>query len=364
MPPTPPSGSPESGDNDQARSGDPLRDVAEFLREQRDLPGQRDAAPLSEDAASYARALGEALGLGERFSGLRQPLAALAELAELARARGFLDSADGPAMRYPADFGPLSDTDLYGDEQYWLTEADDATLRAVQEDLRRAGLPVDQPSMPTRQIPPQGSPILASNPTGPAARVPDSDPNHAADHVPTPESVDQTRDRLVRRFDLSDADLAHLGDTVAHLRYRNLLRAAMVEAMAAAVDRVAGISGPTLRAQAEGARDGWARRLRVDPDTLVRDPDRAIADARAEVRREADDILDLADAVRVTEGGDNPDGSRRYNIQVDGDRVPARLVPDGDSRWRVEESERLDPPAGIAVGHEPRGYAISVDLDV
>ncbi|WP_214516799.1 hypothetical protein [Nocardia salmonicida] len=348
MPPTPPQG-PSSPDGGQpggrsGRDGDPLRNLAEFFREQRDQPSQRSAEPLSGDAAEHARVLADALDLGAPFTTLREPLAALAELAELAGARGFLDSADGPRMRFPDDFGPLSDTQRYGDEQYWLSEAEDSTLREIQQDLRRAGLPVDEPAPPAPALPrsPDGAAILASS------TDPDTAPS-STDRAPVPESVEQTRDRLVRQFDLTDTDLRQLGDTVANLRYRNLLRAGMVEAMAAATDRAAGIADPALRTQAEATRDDWARRLRIDPGALALDPARVVADARAAVRREALDIRDLADAVRCVEI--RPDGAvdeaaaRRYNFDIDGDHVPARLVADGESGWRVEEAERLDAPA-------------------
>ncbi|MGK8511915.1 hypothetical protein ACRS5S_29130 [Nocardia asiatica] len=478
-PPTPPAGAqPPTGGRPEGprRTGNPVRDLVEFLREQRDWPNQRDANPLTEAEAEHVRRLAEALGLDETFTVLRDPLAALAELAELARVRGFLDDADGPRMRYPDDFEPLTSEERYGDEQFWLAEAPEDDLRAVRDDLSRAGLPIEEPhpprlsAAPTNRGPlPAADGRLASvDPAGPASverehlttqrdaaareladaraeladarrglpvndedltrdalddaleglrsrtrRVDEQQPwqeritqlEHAARRVfdtedevarledalahaprsaeqhsndaesnplghstpgsahpedasadpasraPRLEPIERTRDRLAHRFGLHEADLSpeNLGATVADLRYRNLLRAGMVEALAAAAERARATDHPALRAQVTATRDTWARRLRIDPAELDRDPDATVARARAAVRRDAEAIADLADAVQAALGQtggqlSEPGATRRYTLEVDDERVPARLVADENDGWRVEMPERLDAP--------------------
>ncbi|WP_280300188.1 hypothetical protein [Nocardia abscessus] len=508
-PPTPPANAePPAGGGPAGprRTGNPVRDVVEFLREQRDWPNQREAGPLTEAEVEHVRLLAEALGLDETFTVLRDPLAALAELAELARARGFLDDADGPRMRYPDDFEPLTSDERYGDEQFWLAEAPEDGLREVRDDLRRVGLPIEQPRPPQLPAAPTGPGSLP--PVEPGGRVASADPSDPApagperpsaqrdaasgepadaqvgraetrrgesvhpsaqrdaaareladaqadlanarrglpvndgdltrdalddaldglrsrtmrvdeqrpwqdrvaeleraarrvfdaedevarlddalaqptrpaesndaglevdsgrtqlapegaarsgeapaSRAPRPEPIDRTRDRLARRFALDEADLSpeNLGATIADLRYRNLLRAGMVEALAAATERARDTVDPDLRAQATATRDTWARRLRIDPAHLDRDPDATVAGARAAVRRDAESIADLADAARAARsrtGAEPPEPgeTRRYTLEVDDERVPARLVADENDGWRVEVPERLDAP--------------------
>src|SRR5690606_1081121 len=139
----PPGGPPRLADEPGSGpfTGDPLRDLAAFLRAEADRPAQLDARTPAGDDAERMRRFAAALGLEAVFGELRDPAAALAELAEIARARGFLDDVENaPRMRYPADFAELTATERYGDEEYWHNEADPETAREIREELRRAGL--------------------------------------------------------------------------------------------------------------------------------------------------------------------------------------------------------------------------------
>ncbi|MFI2232485.1 WXG100-like domain-containing protein [Nocardia testacea] len=419
-PPPPPGdpGGPDGGDpggtgtlpaghSGAPRQGDPLGDLASFLREMVNWPAQRAAIPPTGAAAEHARRLPEHLGLVEVFGELRDPLAALAELAEIARARGFFDDLDdGPRMRYPGDFAELSAAERYGDEQYWRHEADPELAAAMRTDLLRAGLPVEDPQLPAGEPQPElpadrpdtGSPAArpdghagtVARPDGeaPAARLdgevtpvprsgetppdgpdggtaagrpgstpPDRGPGtggaeHGAGPVPRLESVEGTRDTVAHRLgiDQEALDPDHLGATVSDHRYRTLLRAGAVEALAAAQVRLDAATDPAERAARRGIRDMWARLLGTDPEQVNRDPAQVLDRARVGVVRTADELAALADSAvaarRQPEPGPAEAGhTRRANVVVEGRRVPIRLIADDGDRWRVAESDRAALPA-------------------
>lgn len=96
-------------------------------------------------------------------------------------------------------------------------------------------------------------------------------------------------------------------------------------------------------------------RLNVDPTDLDDRAGQTIDRLRSEVLRRITDIDELADAVLATrqeQSGES--GGRRYVITVDGDRVPVRLVDDGNGGWRVEAPERLRPTVERPEASEPK----------
>ncbi|WP_222596517.1 YwqJ-related putative deaminase, partial [Nocardia neocaledoniensis] len=188
---------------------DLLNDVHQFLRELSDLPpsAHADTPPLTPEQAEQVRRLAEALGLGEALTGQRDPLGALAEIADMARARGFLDSALDPdaelgkPMRYPDDYEPLDVDELQDGLDQWRVEGDPEVRSEIAEDLRRAGLDDGaRPALGTDPEPnPQATPLQPSSilPPEDGARQPGG---------PRIEPAQQAMDRLAARFgvDLSD----------------------------------------------------------------------------------------------------------------------------------------------------------------
>uniref|UniRef100_UPI00245898F2 hypothetical protein n=1 Tax=Nocardia gipuzkoensis TaxID=2749991 RepID=UPI00245898F2 len=99
------------------------------------------------------------------------------------------------------------------------------------------------------------------------------------------------------------------------------------------------------RARSRAGR--WGRPATPPPSPPVRA--RSWAGAAAAGGRDAEAIADLADAVRAARsrtGAEPPEPgeTRRYTLEVDDERVPARLVADENGGWRVEVPERLDAP--------------------
>ncbi len=328
-PDAPTEGSTRPADPEAATRPDPMADIETFLTRHAE-----NATPVvrTEAEQAHARRLAEALGLDRVLAEHPDPLGALRELAEMARARGFLgDFATGEPprpMRHPDDFAPLEEVDrVYGDEPYWRSEASQRHLDDIAQYLRDT----DQTETPTPR--PRAADPDATRPAEPAT----TDPS------PRLRSLDDVREELLRRFDLTETQVTdeNLARTIADLRYRNLLRAGAVEALADAVarhDRATADEADTAAA----VRDAWARRLGVDPADLTPE---YLAALRRSVLREASDIADLADVVQTLRQPPAAGEERRYVVDVDGERVPVRLVADGDGGWRVEIPTRVDAPA-------------------
>ncbi|NEW58720.1 hypothetical protein GV794_24220 [Nocardia cyriacigeorgica] len=300
----------------------PFADVVDFLREVA-LRNQADPVPLSDRDRAHVARLAELLGLGERLTRHPDPLGALAELAELALVHGFLDAALNPdagplrPMRYPADF----------------------TYPA--------------PDQPGLWFPPEGQapPAPAPDPVG------ESVPRSGNVLMPEVNPIAEVATELARKYGLGadDLDTARLAGTVTAEQYRNLVRAAVVEALADAVARLDTVTDPDGVAATTAERDRWAGCLDVDLGDLTDRPDQTVDRLRGDVLRRIADINDLADAVladRQEQSGET--GGRRYTITVDGDRVPVRLVDDGNGGWRVEAPERLRPAVERPERQEPK----------
>ncbi|MGF0315119.1 hypothetical protein [Nocardia fluminea] len=314
---------------------DVLNDVHQFLQELSDLPpsATADTPPLTPEQAEQVRVLAEALGLGDALTGQRDPLGALAEIADMARARGFLDSALDPdaelgkPMRYPDDYEPLDVDELSDGLDHWRVEGDPQVRAEMAEELRLAGLDDARPSLGTEPEPnPQATPLHPSSilPPEDGTRQPGG---------PRIEPAQQAMDRLAARFGV---DLADAGSLDA-ARYRQLLRAGAVEAFAAAVRHAEAATDPQQRALREAVARRWAARLGLPADPgLARAAD-DINRLRAGVTRDAADMAHLYQMVRT----DLDD--RVLSLDVDGDKILVRLVADGPDAWHLEPLARIEP---------------------
>ncbi|MGW8654341.1 hypothetical protein ACWGMO_33560, partial [Nocardia salmonicida] len=318
----------------QQRS-DLIDDVRRFLQDLADLPpsAHADAPPLTPEQSEQVRRLAEALGLGEVLTGQRDPLGALAEIADMARARGFLDSALDPdaelgtPMRYPDDYGPLDLDQLQDGLEHWRVEGDPEARTDIADDLRRAGL--DDASRPGLGAEPEPDP--QAQPLRPSAVLPPDD--GAQPGAPRMEPAQQAVDRLAARFGV---DLTDPGSLDA-ARYRQLLRAGAVEAFASAVRHAEAATDPQQRAVRETVARRWAARLGLPADPgLVRAAD-DITRLRASVGRDAADLAHL-DRLAHTELDD-----RMLSVDVGGDQTVVRRVEDGPDAWHLEPVARPEP---------------------
>ncbi|MEU4319040.1 hypothetical protein AB0F85_16210 [Nocardia fluminea] len=329
---------------------DLIDDVRRFLQDLADLPPSThaDASPLTPQQAEQVRRLAEALGLGDALTGQRDPLGALAEIADMARARGFLDSALDPdaalgaPMRYPDDYGPLDLDQLQDGLEHWRVEGDPATRAEIADDLRRAGL--DDASRPGLGAEPEPDP--QAQPLRPSAVL--SPDDGAQPGAPRMEPAQQALDRLAARFGV---DLTDPGSLDA-ARYRQLLRAGAVEAFASAVRHAEAATDPRQRAVRETVARRWGARLGLPADPgLVRAAD-DIVRLRASVARDAADLAHL-DRLARTELDD-----RMLSVDVDGDQTVVRRVEDGPDAWHLEPVARPEPapraPAGETVRETPK----------
>ncbi|MEV0252272.1 deaminase domain-containing protein [Nocardia sp. NPDC050712] len=345
---------------------DPLAAIREFLNTPNYVDPQNPPVVTDADRA-HAQRLDALLGLDGLLGNHPDPIGALQELAEVAAVRDIFagpDSVDPTRTLQPKDFtDPVDIEKLYGPEQYWRNEADPTRRAEIEAELaaiRRAEIeaePAARGQLPAPNPTPNPTPEIA--PGKPAEVAPASTTNN--DVVPRVASAAQVRNELANQFGRTDTDLNHrnLPATIADLRMRNLLRAGAVEVLAAAVGRHLASTDPAARAQIAATRDTWARRLGVSPAALNADPARVLAEQRAAVLRAANDVADLADVVQVLRQprGAEP-GVLRY-ANVDGERVPVRLVPDADNGWRVVSRDRLAAPAipdrpALPPGEEPK----------
>ncbi|MFC9474166.1 hypothetical protein ACFTS5_18465 [Nocardia sp. NPDC056952] len=327
----------DAGDEPQRayQRRDFLNDVHQFLQELSDLPPSvtADTPPLTPQQAEQIRVLADALGLGDALTGQRDPLGALAEIADMARARGFLDSALDPdaelgtPMRYPDDYEPLDVDELQDGLDHWRVEGDPQVRAEMAEELRLAGLDDARPALGADPEPnPQATPLHPSSilPPEDGARQPGG---------PRIEPAQQAMDCLAARFGV---DLTDAGSLDA-ARYRQLLRAGAVEAFAAAVRHAEAATDPQQRALREAIARRWAARLGLPADPgLVRAAD-DINRLRAGVTRDAGDMAHLYQMVR-TELDD-----RVLSLDVDGDKMLVRLVADGPDAWHLEPLARIEP---------------------
>ncbi|WP_336085378.1 WXG100-like domain-containing protein [Nocardia sp. SSK8] len=329
-----------------------LNDVHRFLRELGDLPPSTtaDTPPLTPEQAEQVRILAEALGLGDALTRQRDPLGALAEIADMARARGFLDRALDPdadlgkPMRYPDDYEPLDLDELQDGLDHWRVEGDPRVRDELAEDLRLAGL--DDDSRPALGAEPEPNP--QATPLRPSAILPPDDGTRQPG-APRLEPARQAMDRLAARFgvDLTDAGALDAA------RYRQLLRAGAVEAFAAAVRHAETATDPQQRALREAVARRWAARLGLPADPgLVRAAD-DINRLRAGVARDAGDMAHLYQMVR------HQLDDRVLSLDVDGDKTLVRLVADGPDAWHLEPLERRAPkpfrhPTDTAVEVAPK----------
>ncbi|MBF6171408.1 hypothetical protein IU476_07980 [Nocardia blacklockiae] len=299
---------------DSAAQRRPLDQVRRFLAEHAAARIDDEVVPRTDAERAYARELVEALRLDEALAGHPDPLAALQELAEIARSRGFFaETADGVPrpMRYPDDMGPLALDEAYGSEEYWRLEAD-----------------------------PANTPIPAES-----AVRPNGFGAHRETGVPRRVDPEELRAELSRRFGLGDGDLTgpDRDRILQQLRYRNALRAGAIEALAEHIARWEAATDPEHRAQIETTRDGWARLLNVDPAELTA-PERTarrVAELRAYVLREADDLADLG--VLTAPREPLPEGARELVLQVGTDRVRLRVETGEDGTPRVVPDRRAHP---------------------
>lgn len=154
-------------------------------------------------------------------------MGALAELAELADAHGYLDAVLDPEagplrpMRYPEDFTHPS--------------PDEPGLWFPPDDAGQA---------------PDRAPQPASEPVARTGNV----------LMPQVSPIADVAAELARRYGLGtdELDPARLAETITAEQYRNLVRAATVEALADAVARLDAVTDPGERAAATAERDRWA----------------------------------------------------------------------------------------------------------
>ncbi|WP_227998539.1 ATP-binding protein [Nocardia australiensis] len=325
-----------------SRIANPLGEVERFFGEAPELrTGSAD--PLTVAERDYVHALADALGVGAELSGLRDPLLSLSDLAQMAWVRDFLEpAADGAPshMRYPADFQPLSGPEQHPGVQYWRFEGDPLT-RAQIEATERAQGRADL-TMP-ESLRPANTDAIGRR-TGTTASGPE----------PVPHSAEAVRDRLTAQLRVDHAQLRdHPAETIADQRYRTLLRAGAVEALDTATYRHADVIDPVHRAQLEQVRDSWARLLDVPIAELA--PNRladTITRLRAETVARAVSVRDLADTAQIaraaeqarTGGAVEPVDSVRIDLDIQGERVPVRLLVTEEGGWRIVAAERLPAP--------------------
>ncbi|MBF6211566.1 hypothetical protein IU433_17320 [Nocardia puris] len=338
-------------DREPSGDRDPMDDIRRYLAQPEIRAGGDDPVRLTDAERAYADRLAEALGIAEAMAGNRDPLGTWRELADLARARGFLDDGAAP-MRHPEDFARMAVEEQYGGEEFWR-EADPEVRRRMADELRALGLehlavPELEPGTPDRRSRDDSDP--------PAPREPERD----APRAPVARTETELRADLARRHAAvdADADPGALARAAAELRYWNLLLAGTVESLADNAARHAAATDPVLRAQIEGERAELARHLGLDPASLRPDDiDRTIADLRDETLRRARDINLLAD-LATTPPHANPAGAPRLLLDIDGEVVPVALRADGDGAWRVASPEP-EPQAGTDPA-APRGDEIVV----
>ncbi|MFE3023830.1 hypothetical protein [Nocardia tengchongensis] len=335
-----------------------LNAVAQFLREATNDP----TAPGREvNAVVFTARLMDALGLEGTAAHLHDPLAHFREIAEMAKARGFFgdpDQAAGPRpMRDADDYRPLAPEEVYGTEEYWRTEADPETLRAIESELEASGLDRRLAELES------GDPARALDPSGPTGELPTSAahpdgrpvrerpletwsqrPHDPASAEPRVHTLDELRTRLAAEFGLSETDLlrANLPHHVGDMQFRNMLRAGGLEALdhvLAAHDTATGLERENLAR----VRDEWARLLGIpesalDPaHTTPEQRNTLLAEARTETLRRAMDVADLlVAALHVA-----PREHLHLVLEADGERVHARVVDHPDGK-RIELLRRPD----------------------
>ncbi|WP_416382275.1 alpha/beta hydrolase [Nocardia transvalensis] len=300
---------------------DPLSQAQRFLDESPELRDTDGVArPLTDTERVYAHALADALGLRDSLAGLPDPLHAIADLTQQAWVRNFLDTSPdgaGRPMRFPDDFGPLD-----------------------AEELQRAGWQPDGRT-PT-ELPRADRDAIGewNRPTQPSGE-------------PRPMSAADVRDLLARQLGLNHDALTpeRLAETIADQRHRTLLRAGAVEALETAVRDHDATTDPAHRNQLAAVRDTFAHLLGVSDADLA--PGRfadTIGRLRAETLARAVAVGDLADVTQVARQDSlrpaavQPGDSRRFDIEIDGQRVPVQLVADVDGNWRVVPAQRMPAP--------------------
>ncbi|NNH71857.1 hypothetical protein HLB23_18665 [Nocardia uniformis] len=360
-PSEPPSGAGDSeGSDGRPRDNrDPLDDIRQFLAQPEVRDGGVDPVPLTDAEREYVRRLAAALGLEASFAGNRDPLGTLRELAEIARARGFLDDPDNAAtMRYPDDFDPLTVDELHGGEDFWR-EADPELRQRIVAELRSMGLGYLTTVAPAITA---GPDVAQLSPSGS-----DADPssgNRAPQPHPTPTLVRGDADLasdLTRRLGLTDADVHpdSIDRTIAHLRYWNLLTAGAIEGLADSIARHEAATDAVHQRQIAATRDGWAQLLSIDSSALRPDSHaRTLADLRAETMRRAEDIAALADSARTVPPDPTAGDTRKLVLDVDGERIPVTLRLDGNGTPRVSDPD--NPSEGVL---EPRPDNLPERLD-
>ncbi|MFD7841582.1 hypothetical protein ACFV4K_01400 [Nocardia sp. NPDC059764] len=332
-----------------------LQAAARFLRDAVNDP----LAPGREvNAVLFTSRLMDALGLDTAAAHLNDPLAHFREIAEMAKARGFFGDPDDAApplpMREADDYRPLTPEELYGSEEYWRTEADPETLRAIEAHLRETGLDRRLAELgaeePTRALDPAATrrelPSSAAHPEGGGEPVRERpletwsqrphDPEGAESRVFT---LEELRNRLAGEFGLSEEHLQrrNLPELAGDLQFRNLLRIGGLEAL----DHVLSSHDAATGAEREHlarVRDEWARLLGIpesalDPaHTTVEQRDAVLAAARSETLRRAMDVADLMVAALHV-----PDSEHAHVVlETDGERLHARIVESPDGAKRVE----------------------------
>ncbi|AYF77052.1 hypothetical protein D7D52_28220 [Nocardia yunnanensis] len=354
-----------------------LKALAEFLQGVRDAP---DSHGRGVDEVVYVARLLDALGLDAATAHLNDPLTVLRAVAEMARARGFFGDPEqgAPArpMREADDYRDLTPEEIYGDEEFWRTEADPADLLAIETALREAGLngelppgrtettrPLDpapeatgthrdaasthpegtgsNPESRTQPIHPGGDGPTPERPLEPWSQRP-HDPNAAEPRVLT---LDELRQRLADEFGLSADDLSreNLPLQAGEMQFRNLLRAGALEALADILTRHDAATGAE-REHLARVRDDWARKLGIpeaalDPETTTPEQRKAVLDAqRAETLRRAMDVADLMVAALHVPAADHA----HVVLEAEGERVHARVVEKPDGSKRIELVSRPD----------------------
>ncbi|MFI5777155.1 hypothetical protein [Nocardia sp. NPDC051570] len=307
---------PGNGEEPEAHRRRPLDQVRKFLIA--DAAARIDDPPPNRPEAeiAHARDLVEALRLAEALGDHPDPLAALQDLAEMARVRGFFDPEGGPrTMRYPEDMGPLDLEEVYAGEEYWRFEGDEQAPKEL------------------------GS--------GPGHRALEGDSGTSAGHHRSESSEPRIRSegeflrRLRERLGLDDRIETERDRVLQELRYRIALRAGAIEALAEQIVRHEEATDPEHAAQIAAVRDGWARLLGVDPATLEAGA-RRLAELREDIRREAYDIADLA-ALTDPDRLPAPPGVHDLIVEVGGERARLRAEPDGEGGWRISEYEPPRP---------------------
>ncbi|MFD6464184.1 hypothetical protein, partial [Streptomyces roseolus] len=145
-----------------------------------------------------------------------------------------------------------------------------------------------------------------------------------------------------------------LAETIVKQRYRTMLRAGAIEALAQVQARLEAVeAGTEQHADLIKIRDHWAELLSLETDALTEGQvETTLRELRENVLDRAIALNDLADVSQVVRAlqATGPDARvaegeiRRYTAHIDGQRVPIMMIADGDGGWRIQLGSPLPAP--------------------